>query len=502
MTASSRRRAQSSACAPIVRPFFIMTLSAIVGLALAAAASADDAVNHQSLQSRPFELGVSGSSIEHIVDGNRAFCYAGTLGSLVTDGTDTYNLSNNHVLAKENEPDSGALPAVDGYQIIQPGLLDGGTCTLSLGDPANIVAELDSYVTLKFGKGRNKPANYVDAAIALTDSQTVVASGAIRDIGALTGGSEATSVGDRVHKSGRTTDHTFGEVVATGVTLNIRYDSGTARFVDQIEVVRLCDTNFSSGGDSGSLIVTLRDGAPRAGVGLLFAGGGASTFANPLGTVLADMGAEAGFALTTVHDGSGNVDDVTGNAAIPTCPVGGGGVTAADDSHNLPKKGTVLTVGAPGVLGNDSGFVGGPTVSSGPTHGTVSLAGNGGFTYSYTGSDRNGDGSDSFDYEISDATDTVTATVSIKRSKGGKPNSTSGPASAGLEHALQVRADHEDELFDIPGVLGSGVGADASGNPVIRVYVERPAQAIDNPIPSHIEGLPVRVVVTGPITAY
>ena len=96
----------------------------------------------------------------------------------------------------------------------------------------------------------------------------------------------------------------------------------------------------------------------------------------------------------------------------------------------------------------------------------------------------------------------MTATVSIKLSKGGKPNSTSGPASAGLAHALQVRDDHEDELFDIPGVLGSGIGADASGNPVIRIYVERPAQAIDHPIPSHIEGLPVRVIVTGLITAY
>ena len=70
---------------------------------------------------------------------------------------------------------------------------------------------------------------------------------------------------------------------------------------------------------------------------------------------------------------------MTGNAAIPTCPVGGGGVTAADDSYDLPKKGTVLTVGAPGVLGNDSGSVGGPTDSGGPMHGTVSLAGNGGF---------------------------------------------------------------------------------------------------------------------------
>jgi hypothetical protein len=68
-------------------------------------AVSDGGAEHQTWV-RPVELGVSGSSIEHVVDGQRLFCYTGTLGALVTDGPNDYFLSNNHVLAKENEPDS------------------------------------------------------------------------------------------------------------------------------------------------------------------------------------------------------------------------------------------------------------------------------------------------------------------------------------------------------------------------------------------------------------
>lgn len=475
-------------------------------LGFGAAAYADDAAQHQSWLTRPFELGVSGSSIEHIIDFPFIYCYTGTLGSLVTDGTDDYILSNNHILAKENDPDNQLDP--DGYDIIQPGLLDEGPCTQDLGEPANIVAYLTDYVEILFGKGKNPPENWVDAAIAITN----VSTGYIKDVGMLTGPPVPVTpelVGDLVQKSGRTTGQTFGEVVATDVKIKVRYQSGTALFLDQIEVVGLCDTNFSAGGDSGSLIVTLRDGDTRAAVGLLFAGGGASTFANPIQTVLDDLRAEAGLTtLSMVHDGAGDVDDVTGNAAVlPSCSGGGGSVTADDDSYNLPKKQTVLIVAGPGVLENDSGFVGGPSLvsGSGPTRGTLKagfIGGDGGFTYTL-GEGQERSGSDSFVYEISDGTNFAPATVTINlASKGGGRPRGAGSASFGLEHALQVRADHEDELFEIPGVLGTGIGADASGNPVIRIYVENAARSVDHPIPADIEGLPVRIVVTGTIEAY
>jgi hypothetical protein len=480
-------------------------LGVATALAIGPASYADDPALHQQRLDRPFELGVSGGSIEHIIDGAFAYCYTGTLGALATDGLNDYILSNNHVLAKENDPDNGLAP--DGYNIIQPGLLDEGSCTLSLGDPGNIVAYLTDYVEILFGRGKNPPENWIDAAIAQTNTgltDVVRSDASIRDVGVLTGDPVDAVVGQEVQKSGRTTGHTFGEVVATGVRVKVRYENGTALFVDQIEVVGLCDTNFSDSGDSGSLVATLPDGSgPRAAVGLLFAGGGTSTFANPIQTVLADLGAQAGLNLSMVHDSSGIANDVAGNTAVPSCAVGGDTLAAADDSYKLPKKQTVLSVAAPGVLDNDTGFVGSPVVDTDPSHGNVVLSGDGGFTYSYTGSDRNGDGSDSFVYDITDGVNSATATVTISlASRGGGRPSGAGAGSSGLERALQVRADHEDELFDIPGVLGTGIGADASGRPVIRVYVASAAQSVDHPMPANIEGLPVRVVVTGTIEAY
>jgi len=83
---------------------------------MAGPALADGGAAHQGYV-RPLQLGVSGSSIEHVIDKAFAYCYAGTLGSLVTDGAARYILSNNHVLAKENDPDNALAP--DGRQIIQ-----------------------------------------------------------------------------------------------------------------------------------------------------------------------------------------------------------------------------------------------------------------------------------------------------------------------------------------------------------------------------------------------
>ena len=61
-----------------------------------------------------------GGSVGFQFTGTHAgFVMAGTYGAVVTDGTDWFILSNNHVLANEN-----GLPV--GSPIFQPGLLDGG----------------------------------------------------------------------------------------------------------------------------------------------------------------------------------------------------------------------------------------------------------------------------------------------------------------------------------------------------------------------------------------
>lgn len=276
----------------------------------------------KALRARPTVLGVSGSSQTFLLVKNRLYCYAGTLGSLVEDGTRQYVLSNNHVLAKENEQLAYGPPAANGT-IIQPGSLDEGSCSLSSGDPSHAVADLSSFVPILFGKGRDKPSNSVDAALAAVRSGQVGADGSILGIGVV-GGAAAAAVGMPVQKTGRTTGHTFGTVRAVGVTIDVSYDSGTARFVDQIRVRRPCDDDgFSAAGDSGSLVVTApAPGSEPQAVGLLFAGGGSDTFANPIAEVLASTGTR----MVTGRDGDTADAMLADHQQIASaCPSGGGG---------------------------------------------------------------------------------------------------------------------------------------------------------------------------------
>jgi hypothetical protein len=194
------------------------------------------------------------------------FVMAGTFGCLVTDGTTRFILSNNHVLADEN-----ALPL--NSPIFQPGLLDGGVV------PGDRIAKLKKFITIK-----KLPAdNHVDAAIAALDAAGLAVPAILPQVGAL--GATApvpASVGMRVHKHGRTTGYTRGRVIDVAADVNISYDFGAARFVDQIIIVG-DSGSFSDAGDSGSLIV--RRSGNRA-TGLLFAGSSTHTIANHIGDVL------------------------------------------------------------------------------------------------------------------------------------------------------------------------------------------------------------------------
>jgi len=222
---------------------------------------------------RRFRPLIAGASIGHVA------ITAGTLGTFVrTRGCDRAVLSNNHVLADENR-------AAIGDRIVQPAGLDGGDA------PEDVVARLAEYVPLA-------PAgvNGVDAAIAsLVDDVEIDPAGLL---GALGDGIVAPQDAGRVQKLGRTTGLTRGRVTAFNVrNVIVEYDiSPSMRFDGQIEIQADGGTDFSLGGDSGSLIVTEDDRVP---VGLLFAGsdqggdeGGGVTFANPIGTVLAALDVE------------------------------------------------------------------------------------------------------------------------------------------------------------------------------------------------------------------
>lgn len=185
-------------------------------------------------------------------------------------------LSNNHVLANTN---AGPL----GASILQPGSFDGGN------NPADRIAILERFVPINFAAGAG---NVVDCATGWAWPARVrrelmyISGGVIRyfRVGSVPVGAFP---GMQVGKSGRTTQLTRGVVTAVGVTINVNYGGGRiARFVGQIAVRRPGGT-FSAGGDSGSLIWTWD--TRRAPVALLFAGGGGTTFANPIGRVLAAL---------------------------------------------------------------------------------------------------------------------------------------------------------------------------------------------------------------------
>jgi VCBS repeat-containing protein len=138
---------------------------------------------------------------------------------------------------------------------------------------------------------------------------------------------------------------------------------------------------------------------------------------------------------------------------------------AADNSYTTAED-TVLTVAAPGVLGNDSDPDGDPLTAvlvTGPSDGTLSLNANGSFSYTpaadYTGSD-------SFTYRASDGTLTSNmATVAISVTAVNDV-----PVAAGDAYTTA-----EDTVLTVPapGVLGND--SDPDGNPLTAVLATGPS---------------------------
>lgn len=193
---------------------------------------------------------------------------AGTIGCRVKDASgNVYALSNNHVYADENR-------ASIGDNVLQPGPFDGGV------NPDDAIGTLFAFAPIVFSTSAN---NVIDAAIALSSTANLGNATPSNGYGTPKSQTLAASIGMRVMKYGRTTVQTKGRVDAINATLDVGYDSGVARFVDQI-VIR--PGSFSAGGDSGSLIVAQKGKDARKPVGLLFAGSSLVTIANPIDAVL------------------------------------------------------------------------------------------------------------------------------------------------------------------------------------------------------------------------
>jgi hypothetical protein len=207
---------------------------------------------------------------------------AGTLGSVVYDfqpgatidppapglgmPSRYYVLSSNHVLAASN-----AAPI--GSAIVQPGPFDGGA------DPRDRIATLSRFVPIQFAPQvpLDRHNNVVDAALGQEEfadaTREIYFSGAPRAWRRKAN----VAVGDKVRKTGRTTNVTFGRILSVDATVDVSYGpSGVARFHDQV-----ITTAMASGGDSGSLVTSYDNVA----IGLLFAGSPLATIVNHIETV-------------------------------------------------------------------------------------------------------------------------------------------------------------------------------------------------------------------------
>lgn len=257
----------------------LTVLAFLVSGSLLAPSLADGGANHRR---RNQHLGVSGGNVN---DASKAFCCSGTLGALVTDGSNQYILSNNHVLARSDK-------AVAGEDVSQPGLIDNG-CRIS-----TVVADF----TVASPLGSN-----VDAAIAQLRPGTMDSTGFIEDIGVPSSAVVAPSVGLSVAKSGRTTGFTTGTIGSINTSVNVQYQqgcgSGKKFTVSYRNQVVINSSSFSAGGDSGSLIVT--NNSAHNPVALLYAGSSTSTIGNPAGEVLTKLSQVLGRTLSFVGSGGG-----------------------------------------------------------------------------------------------------------------------------------------------------------------------------------------------------
>src|SRR5204862_233074 len=163
----------------------------------------------------------------------------------------------------------------------------------------------------------------------------------------------------------------------------------------------------------------------------------------------------------TYKANDGQADSAPATVSITVTPVndppGTSGAVVADDSYTTPED-TTLTVTAPGVLANDSDVDGDVLIAiliNGPTHGTLTLSTNGGF--SYTPACHYNRPHPSTPTPRSSDPDSAPATVSITVTPVNDPPGTSGAVVADDSYTTP-----EDTTLTItaPGVLANDSDVD------------------------------------------
>lgn len=213
---------------------------------------------------------------------------AGTLGCQVFQlgscHASYFILSNNHVLAAVNTGVRNIdVPGYAGDPILQPGVADGGVL------PGDTVANLARYEPIIISR---TASNLMDAAIAKFEGNEVGYQTPPDGYGAPRNAVVAAAVNLPVQKYGRTSRLTTGKVSYLNATLMVDYSAGTAQFIKQIIITGDGNAAFSQPGDSGSLVVVSTGVDARKVVGLIFAGSGTVSAANPIGPILTRFSAQ------------------------------------------------------------------------------------------------------------------------------------------------------------------------------------------------------------------
>lgn len=194
------------------------------------------------------------------------FIFAGTLGAIVIDNANNQHaaLTNFHVACVDSTWHVGD-------RMVQPSRIDTG---VPPGDEFGAIVR----ATLSM--------NIDGALVSIDPGHANVCT--IAEIGSVKGTRTAT-LGMAVRKRGRTTGLTYGSVDGLNSTVNVDYGDGIGVHTLSNQISIRTDTShnplFSDHGDSGSVIV---DGDGYV-VGLLFAGSGSNTVANPIAAVLSEL---------------------------------------------------------------------------------------------------------------------------------------------------------------------------------------------------------------------
>ena len=438
-------------------------------------------------------LGTSGGNAkDSTTSGNTITCCSGTLGSLVLRGGTQYILSNNHVLARSDLGQPGDA-------IIEPGLVDTGTCTAS---GARTVANLSAFYNLETGA-----APKIDAAIAQVVSSDVNSSGNILYLGATTdsngvpvpgaphaGSGVVASLGMAVAKSGRATGLTCSAVLAVAVNINaVQYQKGcgtgttfTVSYTNQVDIT---GGSFSAEGDSGSLIVTQNTADP---VALLFGGSDTDTVGNPVADVL-NFFASGGNNVTFVGGGAHAVvgcslpnKPASASATMPTSAVSAEALhnaAAVRDAHALEllarPEVQALGIGASYDNPREAAII--LFVTKGQQRTTIPPEFDGVRTRVVEGDlfGRSGILSVQESRDLERQTPSADQVYPI--------------SDAELQRARAVHAAHSSEQLNQAGVQGVGISSslDAPGEAALMIFLVRGAS--HNPVPPVIDGVRTRI---------